>query len=70
METFVTPGPAAWEFLKDERAVVDPRLHVRGVAGLRVPDASMFPRLTAINPCLTVMTVGERAAELVLADAA
>lgn len=45
--------------------VVDPELRVRGIGRLRVADASVFPALTAVNPCLTVMMVGERCAELV-----
>lgn len=53
----------------DELAVLDPFLRVRGVDGLRVADASVFPTLTGVNPCLTCMLVGERCAELVLAAA-
>jgi len=49
----------------DESAVVDPELRVRGVDRLRVADASIFPELTSVNPCLTCMMVGERAAELI-----
>lgn len=49
----------------DERTVVDPRLRVRGVRRLRVADASIFPELVSVNPCLTCMMVGERAAELI-----
>jgi choline oxidase len=49
----------------EERTVVDPRLRVRGVEDLRVADASIFPALPAVNPCLTCMMVGERAAELI-----
>jgi choline dehydrogenase-like flavoprotein len=46
-------------------AVVDPALRVRGVNGLRVADASVFPTITSVNPCLTVMMVAERCAEMV-----
>jgi choline dehydrogenase-like flavoprotein len=53
----------------DELAVLDPSLRVRGVDGLRVADASVFPTLTGVNPCLTCMLVGERCAELVLSAA-
>ena len=51
----------------DPDAVVDPALRVRGVDALRVADASVFPSLTSVNPMLTVMMIGERAAELVTA---
>lgn len=53
----------------DAMAVVDPALRVRGVAGLRVADASVFPEITGVNPCLTCMLVGERCAELVRSEA-
>jgi choline oxidase len=49
----------------DRAAVVDPRLRVRGVDGLRVADASVLPFLPAINPNITVMMVGEKAADLI-----
>jgi choline oxidase len=46
--------------------VVDPALRVRGVSALRVADASIMPRHVGVNPCLTVMQIGERCAELML----
>jgi len=46
-------------------AVVDALLRVRGLRGVRVADAGVFPDLPTINPMLTVLGVGERAAELV-----
>jgi choline oxidase len=48
----------------DRRAVVDPQLRVLGIEGLRVADASVFPSMTTVNPNLTCMAIGERAAEL------
>lgn len=53
----------------DPLAVLDERLRVHGVAGLRVVDASSFPTLTALNPVGMVMTLAERAADLIRADA-
>jgi choline dehydrogenase-like flavoprotein len=53
----------------DPLAVLDPELRVRGVAGLRVADASVFPTLTATNPVVTVMLVAERAAALIRTQA-
>lgn len=50
-------------------AVVDPTLRVRGVEGLRVADASVFPTMIGVNLCMTVMMIGEKCAEIVLADA-
>jgi choline dehydrogenase-like flavoprotein len=48
--------------------VCDSRLRVRGVDGLRVVDASVFPTITAVNPVGTIMAVAEHASALLLAD--
>jgi choline dehydrogenase len=50
-------------------SVVDARLRVHGVAGLRVIDASSFPNLIAGNTNAPAMMLGWKGAELVLADA-
>jgi len=49
----------------DPRAVVDPQLRVRGVGRLRVADASVFPTMIGVNPCMTCMMIGEKCADLV-----
>jgi choline dehydrogenase-like flavoprotein len=54
----------------DPQAVLDPRLRVRGIDGLRVVDASSFPTISALNPVGLIMTVAERAADLIREDAA
>jgi choline dehydrogenase len=54
----------------DDGAVVDPRLRVRGLRGLRVADASVFPTLPTPNPMVMVLALGERAADLIRQDAA
>jgi choline dehydrogenase len=49
-------------------SVVDPKLRVHGVEGLRVCDASVFPNLIAGNTNAAAMMVGWRGAEIILAD--
>ncbi|TFV86463.1 mycofactocin system GMC family oxidoreductase MftG [Blastococcus sp. CT_GayMR16] len=48
----------------DPGAVVDQRLRVRGVSGLRVVDTSVLPRVPSRGPAATAVMLGERAAEL------
>ena len=53
----------------DERSVVDPKLRVRGVDGLRVADASIMPGITGGNTNAPAMMIGERCAELIRGEA-
>jgi choline dehydrogenase len=53
----------------DTMAVVDAQLRVRGVAGLRVADASVMPSITSGNTNAPTLMIAERAAEWLLADA-
>jgi choline dehydrogenase-like flavoprotein len=48
--------------------LLDPELRVRGVPGLLVADASVFPTIPSVNPVITVMLVAERAARLIRQD--
>ena len=53
----------------DERAVVDDRLAVHGIAALRVIDASVMPRITSGNTNAPTVMIAEKGAEFVLEDA-
>jgi choline oxidase len=44
--------------------VVDAQLRVKGVRHLRVADASIFPTMVSVNPCITCMMIGEKCADL------
>jgi choline dehydrogenase len=53
----------------DPMAVVDPRLRVHNIQGLRVIDASIMPRIVSTNPNVPIMMIGEKGAAMILEDA-
>jgi choline dehydrogenase len=53
----------------DAEAVVDPRLRVYGIEGLRVIDASIMPCVVSGNLQASVFMLGEKGAEMILEDA-
>jgi choline dehydrogenase len=52
----------------DNRAVVDGRLAVHGIVGLRVVDASVMPTITSGNTNSPVVMIAEKAAEMIIQD--
>ncbi|MGL5362013.1 MAG: GMC family oxidoreductase [Bosea sp. (in: a-proteobacteria)] len=52
----------------DQTAVVDARLRVHGVAGLRVIDASVMPAITSGNTAAPTMMIAEKGAAMILED--
>jgi len=53
----------------DGSSVVDERLRVHGMSGLRIVDASIFPNITSGNINAPTMMVAEKGAEMILEDA-
>jgi choline dehydrogenase-like flavoprotein len=52
----------------DADAVVDPKLRVIGLDGLRVADASIMPRIVCSNTQAATIMIAERAADMIIAS--
>jgi len=53
---------------REEGGVVDSRFRVHGVQGLRVVDASVFPRIPGFFPVCAIYMIGQKAVETILQD--
>ena len=53
---------------QDEQAVVDERLRVRGVSGLRVADCSIMPQIVSGNTNAPAIMIGEKISDMVRED--
>ena len=53
----------------DPRAVVDERLRVRGIEGLRVADGAIMPTVVSGNTNAAIVMIGEKGADMILQDA-
>jgi choline dehydrogenase len=55
---------------QDKMAVVDERLRVYGLSGLRIADCSIMPTITSGNTNAPAIMIGEKLSDMILADAA
>jgi choline dehydrogenase-like flavoprotein len=62
-------GTATMGRVDDPNAVVDGRLRVNGLAGLRIADASVMPRITSGNTNSPTLMIAEKGAAMILEDA-
>ncbi len=67
--SFHLVGSCRMGLQSDGSNVVDPRLRVHGVEGLRVVDASIMPTIPSANTAAATMMIGEKGADMIIEDA-
>ncbi|KAK3870431.1 hypothetical protein Pcinc_024341 [Petrolisthes cinctipes] len=66
--TYHPTGTCKMAPASDKKGVVDPRLRVRGVSGLRVIDGSIMPYIVSANLNAPIIMIGEKGADLIKQD--
>jgi choline dehydrogenase len=61
-------GTCRMGLVADQNSVVDSRLRLIGVSGIRIADASIMPSITSGNTNSPTLMIGERASEFILRD--
>ena len=68
METLYHPTSTCRMAPLEQKGVVDARLRVHGIEGLRVVDASVFPSIVAGHTAAATIAIGEKAADMIKVD--